>query len=163
MTIRHATEADAEALATILNAIIEEGGKTAIDGPLSPQELAEWFMSGPHCVTCMVAVDENGHALGFQTTERFHDDLPSATADIGTFIAKGARGSRIGKQLADATFAAARQAGLDALRAVIRRENKGAVAFYRALGFQGHVPREGAVVLVRTLELEGRSSGAFTV
>ena len=118
MHIRQAEIDDAEELARILNSIIAEGGKTAIDTPLSGPELAEWFITGPHCISCLLADTDEGF-LGFQALERFHADLPHDMADIATFVTDRARGSGIGRSLSHATAAIAGENGVQRIRAVI--------------------------------------------
>src|SRR5699024_5664763 len=104
MHIRHADAEDADELAGLLNSVIAEGGKTAIDTPLTGSEFREWFITGPHCICCLVALSDNG-ILGFQALERFHDDLPQGMADIATFVTDRARGSGVGRNLSHATSA----------------------------------------------------------
>jgi len=136
MRIRHAEIDDAEELACLLNNIIVEGGKTAIDTQLTGSEFADWFIKGPHCISCLVAVTDNA-IWGFQTLERFHRDLPPGVADIATFVAEGGRASGIGRLLADATAAIAEEVGIQCIRAVIQRSNEVAIGYYRSIGFHG--------------------------
>src|SRR5690625_5030150 len=136
MRIRHAEIDDAEELACLLNDIIAEGGKTAIDTPLTDSEIAEWFIIGPHCISCLIAVTDDV-VLGFQTLERFHGDLPPGVADIATFVAEHGRSSGIGRRLANATAAIAEEVGLECLRAVIQASNEDAIGYYRSIGFHG--------------------------
>ena len=148
MLVRPARSSDAAALADVLNGVIAEGGLTAIDSPLSPEEFEEWFISGPHCRSCMVAIDRNG----FQALERFHDDLPAGSADIATFVSASVRGKGTGRRLATATFREAERLGIRRLRAVVRSGNTGAIAYYRSLGFEGSMPPGGdAITLWRDL------------
>ncbi|MEU2202572.1 GNAT family N-acetyltransferase [Isoptericola sp. NPDC019482] len=135
MHVRAAGPEDAASLSELLNAVIAEGGRTAITTPLSADELAEWFITGPHCASCVVAVGDTEERLGFQALERFHEDLPVGAADIATFVSADARGQGVGRALARATVRLAEQAGLTSLRAVIRRQNGGAIRYYRSLGF----------------------------
>jgi len=134
MRIRHAEIDDAEELACLLNDIIAEGGKTAIDTPLTAREFAEWFIIGSHCISCLIAVTDDA-ILGFQTLERFHGDLPPGVADIATFVAERGRGSGIGRSLADATVAVAEEVGVQCIRAVIQRSNRGGIGYYCSVGF----------------------------
>lgn len=153
MQVRHAQIDDADALAVVLNDVIAEGGKTAIDTPLSGAEFAEWFITGPHCLSCVVAVAPDGGYLGFQALERFHEDLPEGFADIATFVTAASRGAGVGRSLFDATAAIVEQdAGLHSLRAVIRRSNEDAVRYYRAVGFgdEGAASSGESVILVRS-------------
>lgn len=136
MRIRHAEVDDAEELACLLNDIIAEGGKTAIDTPLTGSEFAEWFIIGPHCISCLIAATDDA-ILGFQTLERFHGDLPPGVADIATFVADRGRASGIGRSLADATAAIAEEVGVRCIRAVIQRSNEDAIGYYCSIGFHG--------------------------
>ncbi|GAB3758561.1 GNAT family N-acetyltransferase [Microlunatus parietis] len=151
MIIRPAKLDDAEPLSAVLNAVIAEGDKTAIDAPLSGSEFAEWFITGSHCISCVAAAGEDGRFLGFQALERFHRELPAGTADIATFVSAASRGSGVGRRLAEATVAIAERAGLRSLRAVIRRRNTGAISYYRSLGFrdEGGASTGESVTLMR--------------
>lgn len=158
MQVRHAEIDDADALAVILNDIIAEGGKTAIDTPLTGAEFAEWFIAGAHCVNCVVAVDDDGALLGFQALERFHEELPDGVADIATFVTSTSRGAGVGRGLFDATTAVVSEdAGLRGLRAVIRRSNEGAVRYYRSVGFgdEGDATTSESIVLMRSTTAAG--------
>ncbi|HLR46046.1 MAG TPA: GNAT family N-acetyltransferase [Deinococcales bacterium] len=152
MRIRPAAVADAEELAGLLNDIIAEGGKTAIATPLTGPQFAEWFIIGPHCLSCLVATTD-GAIVGFQALERFHRDLPRGTADIATFVAGRARASGSGRRLAEATLALAEKTGVQCIRAVIQRSNGDAIGYYRSLGFRGDADRAGGetVVLLRRI------------
>src|SRR5690625_2181495 len=135
MHIRHAEIDDAEELARLLSSTVAEGGKTAIDSALTGLEFAEWFITGPHCISCLIA-EADDKILGFQALERFHDDLPQGVADIATFVADRARGSGVGRILSDATAALAAELGVQQVRAVIQRSNEDAIGYYRSIGFQ---------------------------
>lgn len=150
--VRHAEIDDADALAVVLNGVIAEGDKTAIDTPLTGAEFAEWFIVGPHCISCVVAVADDGGILGFQALERFHEDLPEGVADIATFVTAAGRGTGVGRSLFDATAAVvAGDVGQGGLRAVIRRSNEGAIRYYRAIGFddEGDATTGESVILHR--------------
>ncbi len=66
MLIRVAARSDALPLSHLLNNVVDEGDKTAIDVHLSETEFAEWFLSGSHCLSCAVAQDDSARLLGFQ-------------------------------------------------------------------------------------------------
>ncbi|MGR6614640.1 MULTISPECIES: GNAT family N-acetyltransferase [Kocuria] len=157
MHIRQAEIDDAEELARILNSIIAEGGKTAIDTPLSGPELAEWFITGPHCISCLLADTDEGF-LGFQALERFHADLPHDMADIATFVTDRARGSGIGRSLSHATAAIAGENGVQRIRAVIQRSNEDAIHYYRSVGFHDDTANmtSSSVTLIRPTAPGGR-------
>lgn len=152
MRIRYAEIDDAEELACLLNDIIAEGGKTAIDTPLTGSEFAEWFIIGPHCISCLVAATDDA-ILGFQTLEHFHGDLPPGAADIATFVAERGRASGIGRSLADVTAAVAEEIGVQCIRAVIQRSNEDAIGYYFSIGFHGNADSatSESVVLTRCI------------
>ena len=163
MHIRHAEIADAEELACLLNSVIAEGGKTAIDTPLTGSEFAAWFITGPHCICCIVA-EANSGILGFQSLERFHDDLPQDMADIATFVTDRVRGSGIGRGLSQATSAIAEETGVQHVRAVIQRSNEDAIAYYRSVGFEGDdasSSTKGSVTLIRSTPCVGDARNAM--
>lgn len=133
LLVRPAQPGDAPGLAGLLNPIIAAGGTTAMEDPLDPATLADWFICGPHALVCHVAVDDTG-PVGFQALSSFQP-LPPGWADIGTFVRSGLHGTGVGTALLAATCAAARARGVVALNATIRADNTGGLSFYRARGF----------------------------
>ena len=133
LVLRRALPADAPAMAAILNAVIAEGDKTAIAGPLAAPAIADLFLTGPDCSGCTLAL-VGGQPVGFQALD-VHYLAGSGWADISSFVAADARGTGIGRGLWRATQALAGARGLTGLRAVIRSVNAGALAYYRACGF----------------------------
>src|SRR5699024_5623930 len=127
-------------------------GKTAIDTPLTGSEFAEWFIIGPHCISCLVAATDDA-ILGFQTLEHFHGDLPPGAADIATFVAERGRASGIGRSLADATPAVAGEIVVQCIRAVIQRSYGDAIGYYFSIGFHGNADSatSESVVLTRCI------------
>lgn len=150
MVVRDARPEDAPALARLLNRIIDEGDKTAIGQHVSAGAFTEWFISGPHCLGCVVAADSDDY-LGFQAVEAYHDDLPPGWADIATFVTEGARGKGIGKALMTATMRNCNERQLQTLRAVIRRSNRRAVSYYRGMGFSEPSPADASPDLPSTV------------
>lgn len=151
--VRPAGPDDAPRLAALLNSVVDEGDKTAIDHHLTPEEARDWFVDGPACRGCVLAED-GSELLGFQAVEVFQDDLPEGWADIATFVADGARGRGVGRALLTGTLAACPAHGIRTLRAVVRATNAGAQAFYRASGFEPVVDavRGPSVVLARPVD-----------
>ncbi len=136
--VRPATDADAPALATLLNAIIARGGTTALEQPFTPERLAHKYLTGPKVISCFAAFDsETGEALGFQTLVR-EDHLPEGWGDIGTFARVGGTQRGVGSALFAATCERARELGLVGLNAEIRADNVGGLAFYGRMGFEDH-------------------------
>lgn len=121
-------------MADVLNGIVAEGDKTAIDTRFDAGIFREWFITGAHCRTCVVVENPGGAPIGFQATEQFLA-LPAGWADVATFLTRGRRGQGIGKALFARTRTLARRSGLEVLRAVVLSQNSSGIAFYRSLGF----------------------------
>lgn len=133
--IRRAARADTRAMVTLLNAIIEKGGTTAITEPVSAQTLSEWMASDGARGAWHVAEDEAGSLLGFQWIGP-HEALPPEACDIATFVKPGQTKLGIGSQLFEATKGAARMLGYRWINANIRADNEGGLAYYQSRGFE---------------------------
>jgi len=136
-TVRPTVRADAATLADLLNEIIVAGGTTAYQIPFTPEGFAETHIDGPAVLTSVVALDEEGVAMGFQILLR-DDRLPAGWGDIGTFARRGATKRGTGSVLFAATCAAARRLELVGINATIRADNEGGLAFYGKQGFEDH-------------------------
>lgn len=134
--VRNVQPSDVPVLAELLNRIVDEGDKTAIDITFDEQEFRQWFVSEPHSLSCVVAAAEGGQLLGFQISSTYDaDELLPGWADIGTFVDNGLRGSGVGQALFQQTVKELEATNTSHLRAVIRNVNAGAIAFYTRCGF----------------------------
>ena len=141
--IRDAVRGDAAEMAALLNAIIAQGGTTALEDAFTPERFAQAYLDGPDVLCCFVAVDsEAGRIEGFQTLGRYAG-LPDDIGDIGTFARIDGKQRGVGSALFAATQARARQLGLAAINATIRADNTGGLAFYGKQGFEDHSVRPG--------------------
>ena len=134
LTVRPATAHDVAELATLLNTIIEIGGTTAFEQPLSDAEFGEAFLAGDGHICCFVAEAEDGSLAGFQSLER-HALLPNDWGNISTFARVEPKVRGVGTALFAATLEHAREAGVVAINARIRADNTGGLAFYEKIGF----------------------------
>lgn len=132
-SIRAAQPEDAGELVELLNEIIRAGGTTAIENPLTQAEFEQWFLSGPDCVACHVAVTPELRIAGFQALER-NSRLPDGWVDIATFTRRP-RVAGVGAVLFPVTRELARNAGFSMINATIRADNEGGLAYYSKLGF----------------------------
>jgi len=137
MHIRPVRDADAPALADLLNAIITRGGTTAWEEPFTPQALAGAMLTGPGVICCCVAEDDEGGLMGFQSLLR-SEGLPEDVGDIATFTRVGDTQRGAGSRLFALTRRMAEERGLAAINATIRADNAGGLAFYSRLGFTDH-------------------------
>lgn len=137
--IRPATPADAAAMCAVINPLIEAGGTTAHQTPFTIDRMTSHYIQPPKGISCTVAV-RDGRIVGFQVTywadPTAPDRLPADWAVIASFVSPEAQGSGVGKALFAKTLKAARQAGVVAIDARIRRYNTGGLAFYSSLGFR---------------------------
>lgn len=133
LSIRPALPDDVPDLVDLLNQIIAAGGTTAIEDVLTEAEFELWFLSGPDCVACHVAVTQDSSIAGFQalvTTSR----LPDGWVDVATFTRRP-RVAGVGSALFPLTRDYARSAGFTVINATIRADNAGGLAYYAKLGF----------------------------
>ncbi len=134
--VRDTRAEDVPTLTLLLNDIIRAGGTTAIETPLTEAELAEWFVTGDPVVSSVTA-ERDGLALGFQMISTY-DPMPAGWADIATFVRIGTTQGGIGTALFTATCRCARAAGLTTLKATIRCDNTGGLAYYARIGFRDY-------------------------
>ncbi len=142
LAVRKATAFDTRQMATLLNAIISEGGTTALVRPVTGVDLSEWMGRKPEVSAWHVAVLENGDVVGFQWVEPAQY-IPPEAAEIATFVKIGQTGLGIGSALFNATSAAARQLGYRWINANIRADNEGGLIYYQSRGFRNYNRIEG--------------------
>lgn len=136
LNVRPASDADAAALAEMLNAIIRVGGTTALETLLGEAEFSAYFLHGDGFVACHVAENTStGMLMGFQALGR-NPDLPDGWVDIGTYARVAPKQAGVGTALFAATRAKAKERGFIAINATIRADNHGGLAYYEKMGFR---------------------------
>ena len=142
-TLRPATEADAPAMARLINRIIETGGTTAHQSRFDAARMRGHYIAPPLAISCFVAALKD-EVIGFQALERADPDwqgegkLPDDWAVIATFVGEGHRGLGVGCTLFGLTLDAARTADVVAIDATIRADNALGLAYYSRIGFSDH-------------------------
>ncbi|MGM4986292.1 GNAT family N-acetyltransferase [Rhizobium sp. 11_C7_N12_5] len=134
MHIRKAVSADAEELSGLLNEIIQAGGTTAIETPLSAAEFADWFIDGEFPIACYVA-EYDRSLIGFQSLS-LYGNPPKGFADIATFARMNSKIRGVGSALFPVTRVAAEELGLKFINATIRADNVSGLAYYAKMGFE---------------------------
>ena len=132
----------AAAMADILNAIIAEGGTTALATPVTADDLKSWMQRAPGRSAWHAAEQEDGLVVGFQWIEPAHY-LPNDAAEIATFARMGHAGLGIGSALFQATQDAARRLGYTWINANIRADNAGGLSYYQSRGFEDYGRQTG--------------------
>ena len=133
MMVRPAVRADVTVMCAILNEIIEIGGTTAYEQPLSDETFRAHFLEGVDCVSCIVAENE-GQVLGFQSLEG-GAPLPSGVVAIASFAKAGSGVKGVGRSMFARTKQIAKDAGFHAIDAKIRADNDVGLGFYDTMGF----------------------------
>ncbi|MBS8224868.1 GNAT family N-acetyltransferase [Vannielia litorea] len=139
--VRPAARADARAIAELLQEVVDAGGTTALTGQVSRNDILDWMQASPRAAW-HIAEDEGGALLGFQWIDPMVDE-PETCAEIATFARVGRTGLGIGSRLFEATREAAKRLGYTWIRANIRADNAGGLAYYQSRGFEDYGRIEG--------------------
>jgi L-amino acid N-acyltransferase YncA len=151
LTIRPAQASDLPEAAALINEIIVKGGSTAIEVALTPDDVAEWFLTPGPRVHCGHVALCDGAVAGFQSVGRVAR-LPQGWGEMGTYTKLGSSQKGIGTALFNATKQAAKGLGLTYLNALIRSDNAGGLTYYTRMGFGDDRPapdarlKSGAVI-----------------
>ena len=141
--MRAAAPGDADAMCSLLNRIIAIGGSTAHLQGFDRDRMIGHYICPPLKIACTLVEDGKGLA-GFQALEWCDPDwpgpgkLPPDWAVIASFVAVDRQGQGIGGMLWPHTLAAARVAGVRAIDATIRADNRAGLRYYSSLGFVDH-------------------------
>lgn len=137
VTIRRATPDDAEGVAAVLNAVIEDGRHSLLDSPFSVEDERAFIAALPERAFLHVA-ETGADIVGFQTLEPWNTFVTHEfdhVATMGTWVRESLRRRGIGRRLAAASFAAARALGYEKIFTDVRGDNADSLAFHLSLGF----------------------------
>ena len=135
ITVRPAVPADFSQMSELLNPIIAAGETTALQSPVTADDLLKRMDNFKGRNAWHVARNDSGRIMGFQFVEP-HVDLPDDAGDIATYVRIGAIQLGIGSKLFEATKQAAAKLGYVWLNATIRADNSGGLAYYSSRGFK---------------------------
>ena len=134
-SIRLATEADAEAIVSLLDPIIQSA-KYTVMASVSIAEQIAFIRNFPKRGVFLLSISHQQKILGIQ------DVMPISSSPvfkhvgaISTFVSLDAHRKGIGRNLCKTTFQKARENGFQKLTATIRADNLQAIAFYKSQGF----------------------------
>ena len=136
--IREVQISDAQAILEVLNPIIETKKYTILDSTLTVEEEKEFIRNFPESGVFYVAEDVNLERLaGFQVIEPIgkYTRALDHVATVGTYVHLSSRRQGIGTTLSQSTFQVAKRRGFEKLFTQILASNKGALAFYKKIGF----------------------------
>lgn len=134
--IRRATIQDAAGISVIWEAIVSERDYSAVAHAFTPEEEQAYIESLKPREAIFVAA-EGSQVVGFQSLDQWvrYTSSMDHVGQVGTFVLRDWRGRGIGRQLAERTFAFARESGYEKLVIMVRAKNRGANSFYSSLGF----------------------------
>ncbi|MDP6626744.1 MAG: GNAT family N-acetyltransferase [Methanopyri archaeon] len=137
LAVRKVRPEDASAIVDILNPIISDGNLSVLDAHLSVEDEQEYIERFPVRGVFLVAENEEGRIVGFQSVEPFatYTHAFDHVGTIGTFVGLPYRRQGVGTVLAKATFATTRDAGFEKLLTYILATNAVSLAFHQRLGF----------------------------
>jgi ribosomal protein S18 acetylase RimI-like enzyme len=137
VSIRRASEADAEAIVAILEGIASERIYTAIDRPWSAEEQRRYMNSLSAREPIHVAENERKTVVGYHTLELWAPTIHSMThvGQVGTFSIPGWRRQGVGEALFRRTLDFAGERDYEKLVIQVRSSNVAAQSFYKRLGF----------------------------
>jgi L-amino acid N-acyltransferase YncA len=128
---------DAAGVAEVLNSVIEEGRYTALAGHWTAEAEQTFLQSlGPRSEIFVAEVA--GRIVGFQVIEPFvtYTSTMDHVAHFGTYVRADLRGCGIGRRLAQATLAFAREQGYEKSVVYVMADNELGLTYYRGLGFE---------------------------
>jgi L-amino acid N-acyltransferase len=163
--IRPATVADANAIASLMNAFIATTAIEWTTTPHSAEDVVEWM----HAHEAVLVADEQGAVVGVAAFGWFRDVVKwpgyRFTVENTIHVREDSWGAGVGRDLMHALIGEARQRGLHTMVAAVDAENGGSIRFHERLGFVevARLPQIGAkfgrwldLVLLQ-LQLDDRS------
>ncbi|HET7036963.1 MAG TPA: arsinothricin resistance N-acetyltransferase ArsN1 family A [Thermomicrobiaceae bacterium] len=136
MTIRAAEPGDAAAIARIYNEGIEDRLATLETEPRTAEERAAWLAGHDARHPVLVALDATGAVLGWGSLNPFNPRAAyDHVADFSVYVAREARGRRIGSLLLDALEERARALGFHKLVLAAFPYNSAGMRLYQRHGF----------------------------
>lgn len=137
--VRNVQPEDAEAVAGILNSIIETGIYTALDTPFTTEAEREFISNFPQRGIFHVAVEpEKERIVGFQNVEPFatYTHAFDHVGIIGTYVDNTVRRQGVASSLFQATFEVMNEKRYEKVFAYVRGDNLAALATYLKQGFR---------------------------
>lgn len=141
VVVRPAELEDAPQMVTLLNAIIEKGGTTAQQSLFDDDRMIRHYLTPKRIISCQVAV-EGDELLGFQSLDWADPSYagpnarPNDWGVIASFVKEGQQGKGVGAALFNATYNAGTAAGVVAIDATIRADNRPGLNYYEKMGFR---------------------------
>ena len=130
-TFRQATIHDADAVAEIINAVVEEPNPVGFDGPTTPDRVRTWLTrQGGEGGIFLCLLD--GKAVGFSAID--FDTHEPDTAVLGVWLLQDQRRKGLGTAMAEYALGFARDKGFRRIRGRLPENNTSALSFLSGIG-----------------------------
>ena len=130
-TYRQATVNDADAVATIINTVVQEPNPVGFDGPTTPENVRTWLTrlgADGGLFLCLI----EGKAVGFSAID--FDTHQPETAVLGVWLLADQRRTGLGTALAEYALGFARDKGFRRIRGRLPKGNETALSFLSGIG-----------------------------
>jgi GNAT superfamily N-acetyltransferase len=130
-TYRQATIHDADAVSTVINAVVQEPNPVGFAGPTSPEQVRTWLTrQGGEGGIFLCIID--GQVVGFSAID--FDTHEPDTAVVGVWLLPEQRRKGLGTALAEYALGFARDKGYKRIRGRLPEQNEGALSFLSSIG-----------------------------
>jgi len=130
-TYRQATIHDAEAVAAVINTVVQEPNPVGFEGPTTPEQVRTWLTrQGGEGGIFLCLIDSE--VVGFSAID--FDTHEPDTAVLGVWLLPEQRRKGLGTALAEYALGFARDKGYKRIRGRLPRENKTALSFLSSIG-----------------------------
>jgi phosphinothricin acetyltransferase len=138
IVVRRATHADLNSILEIYNETVLNTTASYDYEPRTLEHRIAWFEEHvKDDLAVFVAATARGQIVGWSALNRFHNRIGyQFTAENSIYVAAGARGQGIGKQLMPPLLDAAKARSVHAILAAIDASNEASVRLHARFGFQ---------------------------
>lgn len=147
MSLRVATPADAAALKSIMDPVIETSTASFSNVTRSEAEWAAMVVDRAENNRAFYVVEDGEAVIGYATYDQFSpgNNGYRFTMEHSVYLTDAAQGKGLGRMLMIALMEHARSAGHHSMVAKIDASNTGSIRFHEALGFEvkGRLPEAG--------------------
>lgn len=131
-TYRQATIHDAEAVAQIINTVVQEPNPVGFDGPTTPDNVRMWLTRQGGEGGIFLCFLEDGTPIGFSALD--FDTHEPDTAVLGVWLLPDQRRKGYGTALAEYALGFARDKGYKRIRGRLPEHNQNALSFLSSIG-----------------------------
>jgi GNAT superfamily N-acetyltransferase len=130
-TYRQATIHDAEAISSIIDAVLKEPNPVGFEGPMSPDQVRTWMTrQGGEGGIFLGLLD--GKPIGFSAID--YDSYTPEMAVVGVWLLPEYRRQGLGTALAEYALGFARDKGYKRIRGRLPKQNETALSFLSSIG-----------------------------